>query len=298
MKEATLLNKVLPLLKQNNDIICGPGDDCAVIDVGNDKLFLMAADQVIADVHYEKSNTSPADIAKKLINRNISDIAAMGGTPAHAILTIADSAKNEQWYIDFFTSIADIAKKNNISICGGDLATLASNQGVCTLTITGWVDKNNLCLRSNAKENHLLYATGLYGNSYKSKHHINFEPRLAESQFLAGQYTNTMIDVSDGLLIDAQRIAIASNLGIKLNLDKIPLRNSAKIANGLTDGEDYELLFSVPENLSLELESSWSFKNTLLTRIGVFTNKHIGTIYDINEDILTDKYSGYDHFKS
>ncbi len=297
MHEKTLLKKLIPLLKQGKDIVCGPGDDCAIIDVGNNKLFLMAADQVISDVHYDKSKTPVADIAKKLINRNISDIAAMGGTPAHAILTIANSAKNEEWYIDFFTSIAKIAEKYKISVCGGDLATLSSTQGVCTLTITGWVDKNNECLRSNAKAEQYLYATGVFGNSYNSNHHINFIPRLDESKFLAGKYTNTMIDVSDGLLIDAQRIAIASNLGIELDIEKIPLRKNANIADALTDGEDYELLFAVAAEKTQRLESLWNFKNTQLSKIGIFTKNNIGKIYDKNQNILTEKYSGYDHYQ-
>jgi len=296
MNENKLLNKVTPLLKQSSEIIVGPGDDCAVIDFDKDKYFLIAADQLIANIHYDKDNTSVAKIANKLLKRNLSDIAAMGGTPAFATLTIAAKNANEKWYQDFFEAIAESAEKYSVSICGGDISSAPTEDEVCTLTITGWVKKDNLSLRSNANNKDILFVTGELGNSYHSEHHLDFEPRLKEGEFLSSKYTRTMIDISDGLIQDVERIANKSEVSIILDLEKLPLRKGAKIKNALSDGEDYELLFTVPANLADELEKEWKFK-TKLTRIGYCDNRNPEKVYDCNQNNLLEKYSGFDHLE-
>jgi thiamine-monophosphate kinase len=300
MNENSLLNSIFPMLNQGKDIIIGPGDDCAVIDIGNkNEYYLIATDQIISNVHFDPAITHPEKAGAKLIKRNISDIAAMGGIPAHAVITIAAGSYSKEWILSFYKGLTYEADKWNVSICGGDLAALptinyelritneqksegANNKSinpasasllVTTLTITGYVKKDKLCLRKNAKAGDILFATGSFGNSYKSQHHLTFEPKVKEGCFLSGKYTNTMMDVSDGLLIDLQRIAKASNVTIELDTDKIPFRHDTDdIESALTDGEDYELIFTVSNKKVQELIKSWSFK-TKLTQIGKIVQK-------------------------
>lgn len=295
MNEHGLIKKIIPMLKQGKEVFKGPGDDCAAIDLGLGELLLISTDQLVSGSHYEPSKASPSQIAVKLLNRNISDIAAMGGIPFSAVLTLASSSKNENFYMEFFKTLSIEAEKWNISICGGDISS--SPHDVFTMTIMGRVEKNRICLRSGASAGDCLYCTGRIGNSYNSEHHLNFTPRLNEARFLAGKYTGTMIDISDGLLADAVHLAEASEKGIALDLNKIPLRRGAVLPGAISDGEDYELLFAVPPSKSGELEEKWSFKNVELTRIGVFTESGKGGIFDTGGNNLTEnKKTGFDHF--
>lgn len=295
MNEHGLIKKIIPMLKQGKDVLTGPGDDCAAIDLGLEELFLVSTDQLVAGRHYENSKVSSSQIAVKLLNRNISDIAAMGGVPFCAVLTLASASEDENFYMEFFKALSAEAEKWNISICGGDISS--SPHDVFTMTIMGRVGKNRICLRSGASAGDYLYCTGRIGNSYISGHHLNFAPRLNEARFLSGKYTGTMIDISDGLLADAVHLADASEKGISLDLKKIPLRQGAALPDAVSDGEDYELLFAVPSSKAGELEEKWPFRNVELTRIGVFTESGKGEIRDAEGNNLTEnRKTGFDHF--
>jgi thiamine-monophosphate kinase len=297
MKEKEIHQMIYRIFRQGHGVAVGPGDDCAALDFGGKRYFLTATDQLVSDVHYIKEKTSAAAIAKKLFNRNISDIAAMGGTPAFALLTIASHSADRKWYSAFIRSIQNEAAKWKVSICGGDISSVKKDITVCTLTINGWVDKNKICLRSNAKPGDILYTTGLFGNSFKSGHHLSFTPRIEAAKFLAGKFTRAMIDVSDGLLIDVQRLVSASGVGLVIDTALIPLRKGASLRTALSEGEDYELVFAVPPSKSASLEEKWPFKNIRLTRVGKFTGGKKGMIYDLEGRELTAIYkTGFDHF--
>ncbi len=297
MNELKLIRHITPLLKQNADTVVGPGDDCAVVRVGGE-LLLLAVDQVVSGVHYLPS-TPPEKVAEKLLKRNLSDIAAMGGTPFCALLTLAGNIVDENWYLRFFDRLAVAAEHYGVSVSGGDIATLPPDSPaeslVATLTITGKVEGNKICCRSRAVPGQVVMATGCFGNSFYSQHHLDFEPRLAEGLFLAGTYTNCMIDVSDGLLLDAGRIAEASGVGMEFDCQSIPLRPGATPEGALTDGEDYELVFTVDQDKLPFLRSAWPFK-TPLTVIGKTISAHPGLVFDekgVNLSAANKK--GYEH---
>jgi len=305
MNEKTILDKIPSIFQQGEEIIAGPGDDCAVLDFGLDRLYLMAVDQLVSEVHYKKASTLAAKIAKKLLNRNLSDIAAMGGVPAQALLTMTlcrETAADKYWIDEFLTSIENEARHWNISVCGGDISSTKSDVDSFSLTITGWVGKESLCLRSSAKSGDILFATGCFGKSFSTEHHLNFTPRIEQGQFLAGTFTNTMIDVSDGFLLDSARLAEMSNLGLCIDSDKISARDGASLKERMTCGEDYELLFAVHPEKSELLIKEWSFEDVSLTRVGVFTDEDRGIVKDMKERVLysggSEEYSLFDHFKS
>ncbi|MDD3119000.1 MAG: thiamine-phosphate kinase [Victivallales bacterium] len=297
MNELRLLQQVLPLLKQNAATLVGPGDDCAVIQVGGE-LLLLAVDQVIAGVHY-RPDTAPEAVAAKLLKRNLSDIAAMGGTPFCALLTLAGNNRDESWYLRFFRGLAACAEQYNVSVSGGDLAVLPPGSPpealVATLTITGKATPGKLCRRNRAMPGQTIMTTGQFGLSFSSGHHLDFTPRLAEAAFLAGTYTNCMIDVSDGLLLDASRLAAASGVGMIFAPERIPRRNGADLTAALSDGEDYELVFTVNPAAVAALRSSWPF-TTPLTAIGTTVAAHPGLVFDENGVNLSATHkTGYEH---
>ena len=299
MNEELFTGFLAGLFPAGGPLHTGIGDDCAVLDLckEGDKLFLYAVDQVIENRHY-LPETPPELVAGKLLKRNISDIAAMGGTPLFALVTIAANPLAEAFLLPFYKGLKEEAEKYHIQIAGGDTARLpyppplsgSKNSCVATLSIFGEVKRDKLCLRSNGKEGDLLYATGTFGNSFASSHHLSFTPRLEEAAFLAGTYTNSMMDISDGLEKDSQRLAEASHLSLTLFPDKIPLREGATQETALHEGEDYELIFTVsPEKEALLLEK-WPFM-TRLSRIG----KLIGKEHSISSPSSNSK-GGFDHF--
>ncbi len=275
MDEKSFLEKILPCFRQDGTVLAGPGDDCAVIDVGAGRLLLWAVDQLVEGVHFESPATSPASAAAKLVRRNVSDIAAMGGKPSYALLTaaanFAGKGINASWIGKFMRAVSREASRWTMSVCGGDLAS-NPDRAVFTLSIAGWVEKDRLCLRSGARDGDLLYATGRFGNSFSSGHHLDFVPRLAEARFLAGRFTRAMIDVSDGLLSDAGQIAKASGLGLEIFAGQVLLRRGATLAQALGQGEDYELLFAVSPSKAVRLAREWPFKKTPLSRVGRFSS--------------------------
>jgi len=298
MNELEILEKVLPRLPQNADTVVGPGDDCAVIRIG-DEWQLLAVDQVVSNVHYVPGQTTPQAIAAKLLKRNLSDIAAMGGTPHCALLTLAGNIDDGQWYLDFFAGLTDTAKQYQVAVSGGDIASLPAGcppaTMVATLTITGKVLPDRLCLRRNAQPGQVIMGTGRFGNSFASQHHLNFTPRLAEAQFLAGRFTVCMLDVSDGLLLDLGRIAQASEVGMELDVNAIPLRAGATIPAALGDGEDYELLFTVDSDQVEILRWEWPF-DLPVTVLGRVTAAHPGLVFDGNGgNLFASNYSGFQH---
>lgn len=294
MQEFKILEKILPLLAQRKEVSIGPGDDCAAIDLGDGGYLLAGMDQMVCGLHYFPE-VEPERIGAKLLKRNLSDIAAMGGSPAYALVSLAALNDKLKWFEKFFRGLEKEASLWNVSICGGDLAGLPTGnlREVMSLTILGRVAKDRICLRRNARPGDFLYATGCFGNSLTSEHHLEFVPRLAEGQFLAGTYTRAMIDVSDGLLLDASRMASASDTALRLNLNAVPLRPGADLPGALSDGEDYELLFAVPPDRAEALEKNWQF-STRLTRIGVF-EEGSGVVDTRNNNLLKLKNTGYEH---
>lgn len=302
MDEAQFYKMIFPLLPQGRDVVVGPGDDCAAVDIGlDDNLLLLAADQLIAGVHFDPSTTAAELAGAKLLKRNLSDIAAMGGRPLNAIVTVASGGRDAEWLRSFHEGLGREAEKWAVSVCGGDTASTGegSSMFVSSLFITGLVRKDRICLRSGMRAGDLIYATGSFGRSYGSEHHLRFTPRLKEGGFLAGSLTRAMIDVSDGLLLDLTRMAEASSVGARLFLDAVPRRDEASIDEALSDGEDYELLFSVSKDRRGELEAGWPFPETPITLIGEVVESPPGVVVDENGVDLAIRHpkKGFDHLR-
>jgi thiamine-monophosphate kinase len=241
-------------------VLVGPGDDCAVIQAHPHPL-LLTTDHLVQHRHFD--DTLPLElVARKAILRSVSDIAAMAGTPgwalATALLPVGYTHADE-----LFDHMARFARDFGCPLVGGDIATLPSEaKGPISLTVTVGGHAQRPILRSGARVGDLVYVTGPLGGSLKNSRHALATPPVELAQQLADRI-HAMIDLSDGLGIDAARVARASNVRIELDASAIPIHPDADDLNAaLSDGEDYELLFTAPADASI---------SNAITRIGRVT---------------------------
>ncbi len=295
LKELDILRQLLPALPQHDGVLTGPGDDCAVLAWGGGRVLLAAVDQLIGSVHYYRDTTSPEAAGRKLMCRNLSDIAAMGGVPKWALLAVAAGGRDSEWILAFCRGAAEAGERYGVSVVGGDIAALPGEGECASLTILGEAAEKRCILRSGAKPGDVLYVTGTLGNSLASGHHLDFDPRLEEGKFLAENgFASAMLDISDGLLLDAKRLAEASRLRLRLDPAALPLRAGATRHGAFSDGEDYELLFTVPAEREAELEQNWN-RMTKLTRIGVAEPGEPDVCDGSGRSLLSNGKCGYEH---
>ena len=292
MNEEAFTSSLKHLFPQTELVVEGPGDDCAVLRIpGSEEYLLASVDQVIEGIHFLKGE-APDAVAAKLVNRNISDIAAMGGSPQYALLTIAANPLDETFLTAFHQGIQRASGAFGMCVVGGDIAKLPSPGWVATLTILGKIEPENLKLRRTAMPGDLLCGTGCFGRSFPTGHHLDFAPRLNEGRWLGTQkQVHAMMDVSDGLLKDSLRMAADSGLALELDLDNIPRRDHASIEEALCDGEDYELIFAIAPDAYDTLVSE-NRTGTFITKLGKFQSGTPGEL--LTPLNLTRK--GFDHF--
>ena len=224
----------------------GSGDDCAVIGSG---LFsgniLATCDPVILGRHFAPD--TPARLAgKKLLNRNISDIAAMGGKPKFALSSCIISPKTSLEWLDLFCAgLKEAAEIFGVKFVGGDVARGPSDFFSACVTLLG--EAETVLLRSGAKVGDKIFVTGALGASFESGRHLDFSPKVAEGLFLAKSACATSCtDISDGLASDLRDI-LNSAISAKIKADSIPVFDfpGNNLEKALCDGEDYELLFTL-----------------------------------------------------
>lgn len=247
----------------------GPGDDCAAIEAGRGKLMLLKTDCVAEGVHFA-AGEDPARVGWKALCRPLSDIAAMGGVPGHALVTIfSPPGVAAGWWEGFYKGIGRAARRFGVTIAGGEMSRQPVGIAV-SVAVTGMVERRNMVTRGGGRPGDLLYVTGRLGGS-SGGHHLDFVPRLAEGRWLACEvHPGAMMDLSDGLGSDLPRLAAASGCGFEVEGSAIPRRRGCTVRQAIGDGEDYELLFAVAPRKATGLESRWAdvFPRTALTRIG------------------------------
>ena len=277
--ETQLIKQILSWLGTVNPTTPnGIGDDCAVLNPIREGQQLLTTDSISYGHHFDDS-IAPENVGAKLIKRNLSDIAAMGGIPGSAVLALLCSPDvSIDWLKGFFTGIRETCTRYSVSLVGGDISTLKETAFSAVLTLNGHVTKPKL--RTSSQLNDSIYVTGTLGGSILGKHYL-FEPRLAEGQWLCEQpECHAMMDLSDGLGKDLQAL-LPANASAHLFLDQIPLSNAAnelaktsgleELEHAFCDGEDYELLFTMAANANRsEFEKNWQqrFPDTKLTYIG------------------------------
>ena len=272
MNEFELIAKLTKALPANENVVVGAGDDCAVLDLGvPEKLVLFKTYAVVEGIHFTRE-TPPEKIGRKALARCLSDIAAMAGTPTAALVTIA---LPNNFDADFVTKIYDglnaLAEKFGVAVVGGETTT-NPERILISIALLGTVPRGKLILRSGAKVGDAIFVTGELGGALAEKH-LSFGPRLAEARWLAEKFSlHAMLDVSDGLGGDLRHILNASKVGAEILKSAVPVSRAAKLAArksssakpafvaALTDGEDFELLFTIASKDAVKLLDTWKKK--------------------------------------
>lgn len=284
MNEFELIARLTHSLPTNKSVVVGAGDDCAVLDLGVlEKLFLFKTDAVVEGVHFTQ-DAPPEKIGRKALARCLSDIAAMAGTPQHALVTLGLPRDYDPAFVEkIYAGLNEIAVQHGVAIVGGETTTTPVI--LLNIALLGHAPRGKCVLRSGAEVGDAIFVTGELGGSLAAKH-LDFEPRLAEARWLAENFSlHAMIDLSDGLAGDLKHILAASKVGAELLTSSIPISREAKLAGksgdaakpallaALTDGEDFELLFTVASKVAVPLLDAWKqkFPETKLTCIGKIT---------------------------
>jgi thiamine-monophosphate kinase len=272
----------------------GIGDDCAVLPAARGPQ-LITVDPVIFGRHFDAS-IPPRAVGAKLLKRNLSDLAAMGGRPTAAVLALTlDPRTCLTWLEQFYRGLAACARRHRVPIVGGDIAQ-ADGVLAASLTLLGTATGKRIVTRTGARIGDSIYVTGILGGSLPSGHHFKFTPRLAEGAWLAAQpAVRAMMDVSDGLAKDLHALT-PPNAAPAIDAAALPLRPRCDLRAALTDGEDYELVFALSARAdSAALSSAWAraFPRTRLTRIGHFAKA--GALPA--SALRLGEFSGYEHLR-
>ena len=280
----------------------GIGDDCAVIPPTKNHQ-LVTTDPVIFGRHFDAKVPARA-VGAKLLKRNLSDIAAMGGKPVAAVISLALAPETSvKWLREFYLGLAQCARHYAVKIVGGDITEGPKGFVGAFLTLHGESTGTRVVTRTGAKAADRIYVTGALGGSLRGHHH-DFIPRLAEGAWLARRVeVCAMMDVSDGLAKDLDSLT-PRGLAPALEANAIPISQAAReiaretktdpLHHALCDGEDYELLIVVRGRAdSYSFEAAWRkrFPKLKLTHLGYFAPKK-----RVPKDCLPlAKYHGYEH---
>jgi thiamine-monophosphate kinase len=266
MDENTLVSSLTKSWSISARTLIGVGDDCAVLrGSGSRHYSLLKTDTIVEHRHFTPA-TPPSLVGRKALARVLSDFAAMGGTPTHAVVTLGLPQDYSLVRLrSIYQGLTACAKKYGVDLVGGE--TTQNPTLLLSIAALGETRGYAPVLRSTAKARDLLFVTGTLGGSQK-RHHLTFTPRLLEGKFLAeNKLASAMMDLSDGLGSDLPRLCAASQLDYDLDTLNLPLRKGATRTQAYAEGEDYELLFTVPMTKVEKLLERWKFK-TRLTCIG------------------------------
>ena len=237
----------------NPQLIVPLGDDAAVVDWSTMGNCVVTSDLLADGVHFKLPEASPERIGRKCLAVNLSDMAAMAATPIAAVVSLLlPSSYSENLARKLLEGMVPLAEEFQTAIVGGDTNVWEGNLAI-NVTLLGVVSDFPPLRRDSAKVGDLVMVTGALGGSIAG-HHFDFTPRIREAKLLQSRYSLTAgMDISDGLSLDAARLARCSNCGIELQLDQIPISNASMALAGhesdalkgaLGDGEDFELLFT------------------------------------------------------
>ncbi len=251
------------------------------MESGVNPSLVISTDQICDGVDFLKSEHELAQIGRKAVLINLSDMAAMAAKPIAIFVTLSlPRAEATQTAAAIYEGILEIAQQYSLAIPGGDI-TVYDGPLAISVTIIGSVPATRRWLRSGAQEGDAIVVTGAFGGSILGRH-LSPQPRVALAEQLAAKFDiHAAIDVSDGLSLDLDRLCAASGVGAEFNLDKIPVHADAvslaaqdgqsPIDHAWGDGEDFELILAVSAaEVGAVLGGDWGVP---LTRIGTFTGR-------------------------
>ncbi len=305
--------------QQRKDVLLAAGDDCAIVQVPDNLSVAISTDTLVAGTHF-LSKADPAWVAHKALASNISDLAAMGATPAWVSFALTMPEPDEAWLAPFCDAFFKLADYFGIQLIGGD-----TTKGPLSLTLTvqGLVDPTKALKRDGAEVGDWIYVTGSLGDSkagldvvldprlqmkpyaeiLEQRHYLS-TPRVLVGQALLG-LASSAIDISDGLISDLKHILNRSEVGASIDVAALPVSNEliqfvgdrhTAFQYALSSGEEYELCFTVPEQNKGSLDSVLAHCGASITCIGQIRPQGTFELHSAGSAIDW-QLNGYDHFK-
>lgn len=305
----------------------GIGDDCAILPANENEDWLVTTDLLMEDVHFLRDAITPEQLGYKALAVNLSDIAAMGGTPVGSFLSIAIPADIDVEYLDgFMDGYHALSQKYNTPLLGGD-TTKSLKHFAINVCVIGKCPKGKARKRSMAQPGDSVCVSGLLGDSpgglqvilnklqsteatgYLIEKHHQPEPRLAEGAFLINEPgVRAMMDISDGIASDLNHILKASGVSANIQLEQIPLSEQLKTVSAenlfnaielaVGGGEDYELLLTVDSQLLENIQQKFQEQfGKPLYCIGTITEGSTGISWFQNNKQVELSKHGFNHFQ-
>lgn len=283
------LRKLLPPV--GPEVIEGIGDDCAAVrGVRAGLIELLKTDCVVEGRHFSPLDAA-SEVGWKAACRAVSDVAASGGVPRHALVTcVLRRGCEGRWVEGLYRGIARAARRYGFTVVGGELAA-TDGPNVINVAMTGEVLRREHVTRRGGRPGDVLLVTGALGGSFASGRHLRFAPRLSEARWLVARHRpHAMMDLSDGLAADVPRLAAASGCGYEIDAAAVPQARGATLDQALAEGEDFELLLAVAPQAVTKLRTEWKkmFPRLRLTVIGRLASP--GVAHGLGSQ------RGFDHF--
>lgn len=319
MGEFDLIKRYFLRKSLQNDVILSVGDDCAITSIPTGYQLAITTDTLVEGTHFLPS-ISPADLAYKSVAVNLSDLAAMGATPAWVSLALTLPEIKEEWLAEFSQSLFAILDRYGVSLIGGD-----TTKGSLSITFTaqGFLPENQGLFRHQAKVGDWIFVSGFLGDSaagldlllknrkienesdrYLIQRHLRPTPRV-ELGLALRSFSCCALDISDGLLADLEHILERSQVGAEIYLENLPLsrhlctqyEQTQAEEFALTGGEDYELCFTVSEEKREEMEQVLRSQGIKVTCIGKILPQTNGlNLLKNGEKVALPAHCGFDHF--
>ncbi len=312
-------------LVRNEGVLKAIGDDCAVFRIEDGMVTLITTDLLVEKVHFLRDAIAPFTLGRKSMAVNISDIAAMGGVPGEAVISIAIPDTVEVEYLDkLYDGLKSMCRLFGVNLLGGD-TTSSPEHMVINVALVGWGKEDEVLYRSGAKPGDVIFLTGTVGSSaagldilltgrnhkYKDNllaAHLDPVPQVKEGRIIAGLKTaHSLIDVSDGVASDLGHICEESGVGAIVDKAKIPLadefRDYCKEFRldcehlALHVGEDYVLLGTAPELAVPVLRTALESNGCRFYPFGKITKGSGITLRDLDGSTRELPARGYDHFR-
>lgn len=321
---------LIDLIKQGtiqdpSSVIAGIGDDAAIVLPTPRQLQLLTTDMLVESVHFDLETTTPWQLGYKAVAVNLSDIAAMGGNPKQALISLAIPPNTTaDFVINLYKGMKEICREFGVNIVGGDTVSSPKTLTI-NVAVLGEVEPGGIVRRSGAGVGEIVAVTGKLGSSGAGldllqagdwedhdfawplvNAHLTPRPQVKAGHLLGSMGVSSLNDVSDGLASEANEIALASGVGMCIYADKLPLADELKAAaallhNGplhyaLYGGEDYQLLFTVEQSRWEQLAGMDI--GIEVTAIGKVTRKEDGVKLVMPDgSILPLEAKGYNHFR-
>lgn len=296
------------------DVLLGVGDDAAVLRCPEDRRLVVAMDTIVEGVHFPEGSNAD-DIGYRALAVNLSDLAAMGAQPSWMTLSLSLPEANAAWLEGFASGLFELADRHDVALVGGDTVR---GPRVISVQIGGWVEPDGWLTRSGAKPGDLIFVSGTPGEAsaglsliqqhrtegdsarHLIRRFLRPEPRIELGRALR-RLASAAMDVSDGLLVDLEKLCAASGCGAEVNVNALPrsahmlqlLPAAECIERALAGGDDYEIIFTVPPERAQDVHAIGSVQ---CTQIGAMRE---GSSVQCTRDgaPFAVRRRGYDHFQ-